>query len=339
MSLPQSYQDSLCAPAFYPVMYLLDPAFHFHSMIAVREALTGGLYNYMPEMIIVGIVNNDRSRDMTPTNSSVIHSGKKIHETSGGAAHFLQFIEKELIPFVDRSYRTNGYRILNGHSFGGLFALYALQERPTCFNSYVVHDPSIWWDDRSIYKSALLLKDTIDLQGRCLYLSMAYNQTKEKDRYRHSQSILAYKNEVLEAFANRGLRYHFEYLSKENHGTIFLPASYNSVRYIYDGICLPVKEIPIRPALLMEHYRQVSDSICFKIEPPEGLVKKIADYCVLREELASAEKLLLLNIYNYPNSAYSYQALGELYIKMNKLQLAKEKFQEARSHLSPNRYT
>ena len=331
VSLPQSYHDSLYAPAFYPVMYLLDPEFHFHSMVAVREALTKGLYNYMPEMIIVGIVNTDRSRDLTPTNSSVIHSGKKIHETSGGADAFLMFIEKELIPFINATYRTNEYRILNGHSFGGLFTLYALQHRPTCFNSYIVHDPSIWWDDKTLYKSAQQLKDTINLAGRCLYLSMAYNQTKEKDRFQHSQSILTYKNNILEAFAGNDLRYRFDYLSKEDHGTIFLPATYDALRYIYDGICLPIKEIPTRPDLLMEHYLQVSDSIRFQIKPPEKLVKETADYCLLRGEFQSAEKLLLLNVKNYPTSSYAYWTLGHLYLKMNKNELAKDQFQKAES--------
>ncbi len=331
VSLPRSYHDSLYVQSSYPVLYLLDPDYHFFSMVAVREALTGGLYNYMPEMIIVGITNTDRSRDLTPTNSAVIHSGKKIHTTSGGADNFLSFIENELIPFVDSKYRTNNYRILNGHSFGGLFTLYALQERPSCFNAYIVHDPSIWWDDMTLYKSAFKKQNSLNLNGKCLYLSMAFNQEQQKDRFRHSQSILEYKEGILGAFKERGLRYKFEYFSNEDHGTIFLPACYNALRYIYQGICLPVKEIPGNPDILTKHYNSVSDSLHFKLVPSEKLVKGIADYCLLRQEIESAEKLLQLNIQNYPKSAYAYLNLGKLYLKMNKADMAAEQFQLAKS--------
>lgn len=330
ISLPESYSDSTYAPASYPVMFLLDPEFYFEPMVGIRQALTGGMYNYSEEMIIVGIASTDRSRDLTPTNGFVIHSGKKIHETSGGAKQFLSFISDELIPFIDTNYRTNGYRLLNGHSFGGLFAMYVLEEEPQSFNAYLVHDPSIWWDDKTLYKSALQKWDDLNLDGITLYLSVAHNVEMEKDRFEHTQSILMYRDNILGHNTNNGLRYQSEYYENEDHGTIFLPAAYNGLRFVYDGICLPVKQIPDSPNLVNQHYKKLSEQLQFKVVPPEKLVDKIAAYCIQRERYDSAEQLLKMNRDNYPASWHACSALGELYMKQGDESRAGIAFQKAK---------
>ncbi len=327
ISLPSSYNDSTYAPASYPVLYLLDPDFYFESMVAVREALTSGLYNYMQEVIIVGINNTDRSRDLTPTNSSLIHSGIEIHKTSGGASDFLAFITEELIPYVDSNYRTTGYRLINGHSFGGLFAFFVLLESPQTFNAYLIHDPSIWWDNKALYKEAVQKWPAINLNGRILYLSMAYNDTTRKDKLEHSQTIHAFYENILSKTPTKGLRYHFEYFKNENHGTIFLPATYNGMRYIYKGMCLPIKQIPNNPELIKEYYNRLSDSLQYTILPTEKIVNEIAEYCTQRKSLQSSLILYQLNINNYPSSAYAHYRLGNMYLKMKNYPDAFEEFE------------
>ncbi len=56
-------------------------------------------------------------------------------------------IETELLPPIDATYRTTPYRILVGHSFGGLFAFHALVSRPDLFDAYIAVDPSLWWNN------------------------------------------------------------------------------------------------------------------------------------------------------------------------------------------------
>jgi predicted alpha/beta superfamily hydrolase len=67
---------------------------------------------------------------------------------SGGAPAFLRALREEIIPFVDLRLRTTGDRGLWGHSFGGLFALYALFEQPDLFARYAICSPSLWWHKR-----------------------------------------------------------------------------------------------------------------------------------------------------------------------------------------------
>ncbi|SFB86414.1 hypothetical protein SAMN05428997_102384 [Bosea sp. CRIB-10] len=71
--------------------------------------------------------------------------------TDGGAERFLDLIADTILAQIERLAPIDRARLsLAGHSFGGLFALYALFTRPGLFRSHVAGSPSIWWDDRVI---------------------------------------------------------------------------------------------------------------------------------------------------------------------------------------------
>jgi predicted esterase len=121
-------------------------------------AIYGDQYydGFMPAAMIVGITwggenpNYDKRRafDLTPTNNGQ-------PSQFGNAEKFLSFIKKEAIPYVESNYRTKkNERILVGHSFGGLFTLYALFTEPELFNHYVAGSPAWSWDNASLYKYA-----------------------------------------------------------------------------------------------------------------------------------------------------------------------------------------
>jgi predicted esterase len=108
----------------------------------------------MPGVIIVGITwggenpNYDKRRafDLTPTNN-----GQSTQ--FGNAEKFLSFIKKEAIPFVESKYRADkNNRTLAGHSFGGLFILYALFTETELFNQYISGSPAWSWDKASLLK-------------------------------------------------------------------------------------------------------------------------------------------------------------------------------------------
>ena len=71
-------------------------------------------------MIIVGVMNVDRQRDFTPDKIIT-----RRENNTGGGAEFLAFLEQELIPEIDREFRTNSFRMLFGHSLGGLLVSHA----------------------------------------------------------------------------------------------------------------------------------------------------------------------------------------------------------------------
>ena len=93
----------------------------------------------IPEMIIVAITNIDRVRDFTPTKYLTNLNGSSAvdnHKTSGGSEQFLQFIEKELLPEIESTYRTTTFKTLVGISHGGLLVGSAFLSKKTSFNGF-----------------------------------------------------------------------------------------------------------------------------------------------------------------------------------------------------------
>ncbi len=152
--LPQGYENVAARPEGYPVIYLLDGDDHFHSVTGVVQFL-GSYSRIIPEMIVVAIPNTDRTRDLTPTRTEMMNGTRQDWlKTSGGNDTFLKFIQTELIPHIESTYRTKPFRIFIGHSFGGIAVINALYTMPETFNAYVSIDPSLWWDDKVLLKKA-----------------------------------------------------------------------------------------------------------------------------------------------------------------------------------------
>ena len=131
----------------FPVLYMTDGDAHIQHTSGTVSFLARNAR--MPEMIVVGITNTDRTRDLTPTRVERAPGNPNApgFPTSGGADKFLKFIETELIPLVESKYRTMPYRALAGHSLGGLFAVHAMLTKPELFNSYIAVSPSLQWDN------------------------------------------------------------------------------------------------------------------------------------------------------------------------------------------------
>ena len=118
----------------YPVLYILDGNSHFKYTSELVDFLSSYDVNRIPELIVVGIVNIDRGKDMGLANPP---------STTEGARQFLEYIREELIPYIDGHYRTAPYRILMGHSLAGQFALYTKVNYPVLFNANILVSPAI----------------------------------------------------------------------------------------------------------------------------------------------------------------------------------------------------
>ena len=146
--LPPSYSDTLHAQKKYPVLLLLDGYYHFWYTINVMSFLSAN--NVIPEFILVAVPNTDRTRDLTPTHSIMHYNGKEDEDflkTSGGGDQFLNFINKELMPVIDKNFNTMKLKVFVGHSFGGLTATQSFLSNSSPFNAYISMDPSLWWDN------------------------------------------------------------------------------------------------------------------------------------------------------------------------------------------------
>lgn len=138
--LPPSYESS--PDRRYPVLYILDGDQNLDIASSVVNALVDSAQT--PEMIIVGLdAGKTRGKDYLPKISDP--------NANSGSRRYLDHVEKELLPFVDSQYRTTSFRLLSGHSWGGLFSTYAMTEKPTLFTGYLAQSPMITKKRRQFY--------------------------------------------------------------------------------------------------------------------------------------------------------------------------------------------
>jgi len=222
VSKPNSYDSGTDR---YPVLYLLDGESNFEYTAAIVRFLADS--ERIPEMIVVAINSGDRrTHDLTPPSEVEIEN--RFSPGNGGADAFLAFIGDELVPYVERNYRTRPYRILVGHSFGELFAIHTMVTKPKLFDAYIAIDPTVSWNDGAeIVRAQQFFSEARDLQSD-LYITAANTFGTATPGIQELVGALG-KN------AARGFRWKFEWMKDESHLSIPLPSIYSGLSTIFDG--------------------------------------------------------------------------------------------------------
>ena len=301
----------------YPVLYMTDgDTYIVHTGATIQ--LLSSRSSRVPEMIVVGITNTNRTRDLTPTASKV--PGEE--SGGGGGDNFLKFIETELIPTIEKNYRTVPYRILAGHSFGGLLALHALVTKPDLFNAYLASSPSLQWDKQvEVAKLDEFLKGHTELNGT-LILTLANETGDMRTGYDKAKALLG--RQQLKDFT-----WHSSLMEDEDHGSVPLRSFNFGLQRIFEG-WQPKQETVAKGATAVEeHFKKLSDKYKFTVLPPEGLMNNVA-YRMLREgKKEEAIAVFKGNVERYPHSANVYDSLAEAYEKSGKLDLARANYERA----------
>ncbi|HWW03011.1 MAG TPA: alpha/beta hydrolase-fold protein [Candidatus Acidoferrum sp.] len=328
--LPRSYGEELFAPKKYPVLYLLDGDAHFHSASGVVDFMGGGINGNMqiPELIIVAIPNTSRTRDLTPTHTTRDATGKEepSFASSGGGEAFLDFIDKELMPQIEREYRTMPFRILVGHSLGGLFAMNALLHRPPIFQAFIAIDPSLQWDDQVVLRrTKQMLEKTNDFRGH-VYVSIANNPpSKDFDPSIPKNACLDFAH-LLEKNNSPVFRSSMQYFEAENHGSVPLLSLYYGLLFIFDGY-KPPGSMMNNPGLLSEHFAKVSERLGVQFLPPEETVNSYGNYFMYDEQAADkAIEYFKVNAAGYPDSFNAYDRLARAYDMNGNAELAQTNY-------------
>lgn len=302
--LPPSYEKY--PNQDYPVIYLLDGENNFHYFTGFVQKLSKAPYPSMPEMIVVGIVNTERSRDLTPTAQrfdSNDKDNKRIEGITGGNMAFFQFLETEVIPDIEKKYRTNGLNIFVGHSFGGITALNHMLNGTKEMQAYIVHDPSIWWDDEVMLKRFQEVKGK-DFNHKKLFMTQvgdSENKGHLTGHYNGIQKLDMYLQE--KPFKN--LSYHYAQYAGEDHGSVPLKGNLDGLRYVFDGIQVNMKAIPENPNLVKEQYAKLSQNLGFEIQPSEPYLETVLNYLKRSDDKKVAEQFqdYIISIYPKGNVA------------------------------------
>jgi predicted alpha/beta superfamily hydrolase len=318
---PPGYETNKLA---YPVLYMTDGDAHIGHTASTIEFLARN--GRMSEMIVVGITNTDRTRDLTPAKATGPNAAQ--FPSAGGADNFLKFIETEVIPEIEKRYRVQPYRVLAGHSFGGLFAVHALITRPELFNSYVAVSPSLQWSDEATLKRAEEFFKTRKELHATLFTSLGNEPGDIGKDFEQFKALLA-KNQV------KDFVWEAQQLTDEDHGSVVLRSHYFGLRKVYEGWQMP--RDPATGAVAGglkaadEHYKKLTQKFGYSIPTPEGLVNQIGYQFLLAGNPEEAIATFKSNVERYPNSANVYDSLAEAYEKTARLDLAAPLYEKAQS--------
>lgn len=326
----------------YPVAFLLDGDVLLPAAGTVQDYYSGG---YTPDMIIIGISNAvDRTRDLTPpkvVKAQATGSAGKMEVTmtpnavaDGGAAAFLEFIEKELVPHVEANYPVTQFRTLIGHSYGGLFTLYALAERPALFNYYLAIDPSMDWSGGHYHAVLPEKLSTTSLEGRSVFITMSgqlhFQDTtitlanvREDDSWptEFPRAILQTFDQ-LEALAPTGLRVGYQFFERDFHGTVPLPSLMEGLIALFDWYQMegthkindPATSVATLLKIINHRAAKLERNFGYAVPPyPEELLNMSGYMQMDMGDLEKSEMYFAAALEYFPNSANAYDSMADFY--------------------------
>lgn len=300
-----------------PVLYVLDGDAHFYSTVGIVQQLSQANGNgILPEMLVVGIENSNRLRDLSPSADPANRNP------------FLDFISTELMPFVERNYKVAPYKILIGHSLGGLTAIDILCHYPDMFNAYIAIDPSMWYNQEKHLTSAMTKLPGLKLNGKSLYLATANTmpvgmtlaklKTDRSEETRHIRSIFAF-DKFLKGHTN-GMHYAQKFYEQETHNSLPMLATYDGLKHIfhYYPFKASEKDFADSTALiatrLKAHYTRISRELGYANAAPEFFVQYLGQDALSKKHLKKAGALFSLNVEGYPNSSSVYSDYADYFL-------------------------
>jgi hypothetical protein len=306
--------------ARYPVLIVLDGEWHFQHVSTTVDFLADA--GQIPAMLVVGIPNTDRYRDMDSA-------------AAPGSSQFLTFITGELIPQIDRDYRTQPHRTLVGHSGAGLYVLYSMMNAPEVFRGYLVIAPA-FGDNRELPKTvAAFLEEHPDLNLNADLILTADNSPGMG--LSGAWELSSYLQE--RATRVRDLRYTFR-RSDESHSAVPLRSVHDGLLGIFAGW-----ELDREHAFALyeqggmtaidKHFGALSARLGFPVPVPESAMLQPFFQLEGGKRFTEAEQVIESVIEAFPDDPTALYYAARLYLQMGKRPLAVETSKRALM-LSPN---
>jgi len=282
--LPRGYEASAVA---YPVLYHTygsNIEAYYAEAVAALESLADE--GRSPQIIMVGIDNIDRYRDLRPLNQD---------GTPSGIGNYTRFLVEEVFPFVESNYRAAGYRILAGPQAGAVFGLAMLQSHPDLFDAFILNNPLV-----SPPNTALLLA-----QAEAFYAGegplrkfcfLAHGESGESEQ---SASAVARLAELAAPAIARGFTLRLHDLASDDSFIPPLPLR-EGLRALFADSCVP----PDRPfgglAEIEAFYAGLAGRYGFAFPPAEFVMTRTADALLERGDQARAVEILERQVALYP---------------------------------------
>lgn len=315
VSLPPSYNPN----ENYPLILMTDASYYFN---IVKEAVHTLFQDGFPKMIVVGVLSDDRYKDLSPTQTDE-------SSTSGGSEEFLKFLKSELIPEIRNKYSISNYHVLIGHSLGGLFTVTTSLKEPEMFDAFIASTPTIRWDN-------FLLLNELDenyfkqLTNKKFFLSIGNETGNERE------GVLSFNKKSLKHNQNRE-NFIFQSYPNESHTTVPWISYWKGLKYIfapfnpdnYEGMSL--KE-------LINYYQKLGDDYDYDSRVPQRMLLNIGSNALEKEQYDVSIEVFEYYAKHYSYIPIPYRFLGDTYFNMKKFDKAKTYYESAYK-LFPAEYT
>jgi len=313
--VPAGYERSGLS---YPVLYLLygdQTEGYFAETVSTLERLEGGAE--IPEFIVVGIHNTDRYGDLLPVRAP---------GQPGGADAFMDFLEKELFPFVESEYRTKPYRLLGGPQAGGPFGLYALARRPALFNAMVLENPFSAPASREILLASLRKYAAKKPSAGKLVFINTFDRTGFQDHAEANKALTDALN-AFEPVRPKGLRIWRRHLGEPT----FVPALElkQPLRTIFEGFYPSEAAALDGLSKILAYYKGKSGAYGFDVDPPAFFLAIKADDLNRAGRGVAAREILEYGLARHPTDVNFILRLGNMAFDAGELDRAEAYFKKA----------
>ncbi|NVJ65904.1 MAG: alpha/beta hydrolase [Gammaproteobacteria bacterium] len=207
----------------YPVVYLIDGGIEQDFIHIAGLASLAVDYRNIREFILVGVQTVNRRYELT-SPTQVAEEIKHVPK-NGGSQKFMDFLAKEVKPFVAENLRITDESMVIGESVAGMFIVEVFLTRPELFSNYAAISPSLWWNNQAIAKASATELKKHQYQGKRLYLTIA----DEGGDMREGVDILA---DAVEKAELKDFQWKYEPMEHKTHATIFHPAALEAIHFL-----------------------------------------------------------------------------------------------------------
>ncbi len=318
--LPRGYEST---DAAYPVVYL----FYSDWLEGYFAQLVNDLYHLsmdrIPPVLLVGIPNTQRYRDLIPWPRPGGRSGE------GQGDRFLQALQEEIIPFVEAEYRTRPYRIMVGPQAAAVFGVYTLLESPETFQAFILNDPCRFDSpERSLCRDLAVFASTAAARGK--YFAVSHDAADDRwDREMLESLVAGFEENAVDGFRWR--------IEMETDWPFFLApvAARSALMDLFRDYPFPSVDDVTAWADIRSHYEVLSRSLGFTVDPPSLILAQSSARLVEKGEHAAALEVLHHLVEIHPSSLDGPWQLANLHRVMGDTATAIRYYEECLSR-NPN---
>jgi len=293
--LPRGYEGSAIS---YPVVYHTYGDYMAYYAEAYEALERWGDEARTPQMLLVGIDNIDRYRDLRPLQRD---------GSPSGIDNYTRFLVDEVIPFVERNYRTAEYRILVGPQAGAVFCLYTLQTHTDLFDAFILNNPFV-----SGPNSALLFEQAEEFYKTPARLNkfvfITYGGVDESPENVADVSRFA---RLTDPAGDKGFELRLNDISGNDE--FITPLHLKSgLRHLFAGYYLPPDRLFGDLKEITAFYGGLSQQFGYDVAPAEWIMTRSADALIQRMEFAAAVEVLEYQTSLYPNMLNGWWRLADV---------------------------